>query len=134
MTIEEKTIKKYAKRGKPTRTSDKTVNVTYHVNLVIGGRDEALYEKWLKQESCFVLVSNTPKERCNPAELFREYKEQWVVEDKFKFLKQPVVLGPIWLQKPEEIKGASVCTAIGSIGEHVCLLSLCSFASEQITR
>ena len=105
MTIEEKTIKKYAKRGKPTRTSDKTVNVTYHVNLVIGGRDEALYEKWLKQESCFVLVSNTPKERCNPAELFREYKEQWVVEDKFKFLKQPVVLGPIWLQKPERIKG-----------------------------
>lgn len=105
ISVEERVTEKYAKRGKPNGSSEKTITVKYHVNLVIGERDEALYEEWLKQESCFVLVSNVPEERCNGEELFREYKEQWVVEDKFRFLKQPVVLGPIWLQKPERIKG-----------------------------
>ena len=46
-----------------------------------------------------------PKERLSDIELLLEYKLQWVVEDKFKFLKQPMILGPIWLQKKERING-----------------------------
>lgn len=105
LTIEEKLTEKYSKAGKPTKTSEKTVTTEYYVNITIGERDEELYAEWLKKESCFVLISNVPKDRCSDLELFREYKEQWVVEDKFKFLKQPVILGPIWLQKQERIKG-----------------------------
>lgn len=105
MSVEEKEISKYKKRGKPGKTSEKTTSIEYHVKIVIGERDDDLYAEWLKQESCFVLVSNVPKDRLTTEEVFLEYKEQWVIEDKFKFLKQPVVLGPIWLQKQERIKG-----------------------------
>ena len=105
ISIAEKTNEKYAKRGKPGKSSNKIITIGYHVQIVIGERDEDLYKEWLKQESCFVLVSNTPKDRCTDHELFKEYKQQWIVEDKFKFLKQPLILGPIWLQKQERIKG-----------------------------
>ena len=105
MSVEKKEITKYKKRGRPSETSGKTTTMKYFLNIVIGERDEDLYTEWLKQESCFVLVSNVPKDRYTVEEIFREYKEQWVVEDKFKFLKQPMILGPIWLQKPERIKG-----------------------------
>ena len=64
-----------------------------------------MYEQWLREESCFVLVTNVPKERLSDEAILREYKEQWVVEDKFKFLKNPAVLGPVWLQKKERING-----------------------------
>lgn len=104
-SIEKKEISKYKKRGKPNKTSEKATTVEYFIKIVIGERDDNLYFEWLKQESCFVLVSNIPKDRYTAEEIFVEYKEQWVIEDKFKFLKQPVILGPIWLQKPERIKG-----------------------------
>jgi transposase len=103
--VEEKVIEKYAKRGKPSKKSEKTVTVKYIVKVTIGERDEELYKEWLKKESCFVIVSNVPLERCNNQEIFREYKEQWVVEEKFRFLKQPVVLGSLWLQSKVRIKG-----------------------------
>ena len=105
ISVEESVTEKYSKRGKPSEKSEKTVCVKYLLKLNIGERDEELYAEWIKQESCFVLVSNVPQKRCSDKEIFREYKEQWVVEDKFRFLKQPVVLGPIWLQKQSRIKG-----------------------------
>lgn len=105
ISVEKKEISKYKKRGRPSKTSEKTTAEKYFLNIVIGERDEDLYIEWLRQESCFVLVSNVPKERHTAEEIFKEYKEQWVVEDRFKFLKQPMLLGPIWLQKPERIKG-----------------------------
>ena len=59
----------------------------------------------VKGRILLVLVSNVPKERLTDEEILREYKQQWIVEDKFKFLKKPVVLGSIWLQKKERING-----------------------------
>jgi transposase len=102
----EKIVKeKYLKRGKPTDTSEKVTIIDFYVHVKVLGVDNDIYEKWLKEESCFVLVTNVPKERLADEGILREYKDQWVVEDKFKFLKKPVVLGPIWLQKKERING-----------------------------
>jgi transposase len=96
---------KYLKRGKPTDTSEKVTIIDFYVHVKVLGVDNDIYEKWLKEESCFVLVTNVPKERLADEGILREYKDQWLVEDKFKFLKKPVVLGPIWLQKKERING-----------------------------
>jgi|GEM_PF-620651 len=102
----EKTVKeKYLKKGKPTETSGKVTTIEYTVIVTVLDVDNDIYEKWLREESCFVLVSNVPKERLTDEEILREYKQQWIVEDKFKFLKKPVVLGSIWLQKKERING-----------------------------
>ena len=105
MKIEEIVTEKYLKKGKPTEKSEKITIVDYHVYINVLGVDGTLYDQWLREESCFVLVTNVPKERLSDEAVLREYKEQWVVEDKFKFLKTPVVLGPVWLQKKERING-----------------------------
>ena len=102
----EKIIKeKYLKKGKPTEKSEKIITTEYHVYIKVLDIDNDMYEQWLREESCFVLVTNVPKERLTEESILREYKEQWIVEDKFKFLKTPVVLGPVWLQKKERISG-----------------------------
>ena len=102
----EKIVKeKYFKKGKPTEKSEKIITIEYHVYIKVLDVDTDMYEQWLREESCFVLVTNVPKKRLTDESILREYKEQWVVEDKFKFLKTPVVLGPVWLQKKERISG-----------------------------
>jgi transposase len=105
MKIEKSETEKYLKKGKPTENSEKVTNIEYHVNIKVLDVDKELYKRWLREESCFVLVTNIPKERLTDEAVLREYKEQWLVEDKFKFLKNPVVLGSIWLQKKERIHG-----------------------------
>ena len=105
MKVEKTVIEKYLKKGKPTENSEKVTTIEYTVIVKILDVDKDIYEKWLREESCFVLVTNVPKERLTDDAILREYKEQWVVEDKFKFLKKPVVLGPVWLQKKERISG-----------------------------
>ena len=102
----EKIVKsKYLKKGKPTEKSEKVTTIEYHVNIKVLDVDNAMYEQWLREESCFVLVTNVPKERLKDVAVLKEYKEQWIVEEKFKFLKSPVILGPVWLQKKERING-----------------------------
>jgi len=102
----EKIVKdKYLKKGKPTDKSEKVTTIEYNVYIQVLDVDNAMYEQWIREESCFVLVTNVPKERLTDVEVLREYKDQWVVEEKFKFLKSPVVLGPVWLQKKERING-----------------------------
>ena len=105
MKIEKIIKEKYSKRGKTTEGSEKISTTDFHVNIKVLEIDNDIYDKWLRQESCFVLVTNVPKERLTDEAILREYKQQWVVEDKFKFLKKPVILGPIWLQKKERING-----------------------------
>jgi len=105
MTTEEIVKNKYLKKGKPTEKSEKVTTIEYHVYIKVLDVDNDMYEQWVREESCFVLVTNVPKERLSEVEVLREYKDQWVVEEKFKFLKSPVILGPVWLQKKERING-----------------------------
>ena len=105
MKVDKTVIEKYLKKGKPTENSEKVTIIEYTVIVKVLDVDKDIYEKWLREEACFVLVTNVPKERLTDEAILREYKAQWVVEDKFKFLKRPVVLGPVWLQKKERISG-----------------------------
>lgn len=52
-----------------------------------------------------MIVTNVPKERLKDEDIIKEYKQQWNVEEKFKVLKQPTILGPIWLQNKQRING-----------------------------
>ena len=105
VSIVENIQEKYLNKGKPTKESPKVKITTYQVNVTILDVDKDIYDKWLKEESCFIVVTNVPKERCTDEEILREYKSQWLVEERYKFLKQPTVLGPVWLQKKERVNG-----------------------------
>jgi transposase len=105
MKVEKTIIEKYLKKGKPTESSEKVTTIEYTAIVKVLDVDKDIYKQWLREESCFVLVTNVPIDRLSDEAILRDYKEQWVVEDKFKFLKKPIILGPIWLQKKERING-----------------------------
>jgi transposase len=131
LEVEKVVQEKYAKKGKPGKNSEKVVTVKYQARLSIEGRDDELYEKWLKRESCFVLVSNIPKERRSDEQIFADYKAQWLVEDKFKFLKDPLILGPIWLQSKARIKGLIFVLLLAVVvNMYMCYRLMISFKSE----
>lgn len=102
--VDTQTTSKYAKPGRPAKGAKKITTTTYHATCTVGEVNEEAYEHWLQHESSFVLVSNVPKKRCSDEEILYEYNEQWQIENSFRFLKQPVVLGPIWLQHSWRIK------------------------------
>ncbi len=68
----------------------------YHLN-------DAAVQKAKEKLSCFVLVTNL--DETNTAyEIVKEYKAQSHVETSFKFLKDPLFVGPIYLKKPERVE------------------------------
>jgi transposase len=102
--IESEITEKYERPGKPTPDTKKIKMTTYHAIVTIGEVNSQLYQEWLEYNSCFIIVSNVPKDRCTDQEILEEYKKQWKIEDQYKFIKKPKVIEPIWLHKPNRIK------------------------------
>lgn len=113
--IKENIVKAYETPGRPPKGAKKVTKITYKIDIEIIGKDEEVYENWLKKESCFILVSNVLKERYNTYEIFKEYKEQWVVENKFKFMKQPSVMDGVWLENEDRIKGLTFILLLSAL-------------------
>ncbi len=64
---------------------------------------QAIKEK-KSRASCFVLLTNIPDSDDWPDNaILIEYKEQTVVEQSFAFMKNPKLVGPIYLKKPERV-------------------------------
>jgi transposase len=53
-----------------------------------------------------VLISNIFN-GYSASEILVEHKEQSVVENRFKFVKHPLYVGPMWLQKKEQLEALS---------------------------
>lgn len=113
--IKEKIAEVYETPGRPAKDAKKIIKKTYIIDIKIIEKDQGVYENWLKKESCFILVSNVLKERYSTLEIFKEYKEQWVVENKFKFMKQPTVMDGIWLQNQDRIKGLTFILLLSAL-------------------
>ncbi|QGP93154.1 hypothetical protein MGLY_25540 [Neomoorella glycerini] len=55
--------------------------------------------------STFVLITNLmDTEKYPDPKVLKEYKEQHAVEKQFRFLKQPVLLGPIFLKNKNRVE------------------------------
>lgn len=52
---------------------------------------------------CFVLITNLDQSY-SPLEVLKQYKAQSKVETSFKFLKDPLFVGPVFLKKPERVE------------------------------
>lgn len=67
-------------------------------------RDEDAIADLKARAGCFVLITNIPSDPEWPDEaIVREYKEQTVVEQHFAFIKNPKIVGPLYLKDPERI-------------------------------
>jgi len=102
--IQEKVKRK--KTGRPGKDEKAEYNDLYKIRLQVGELDEKVFTREKEHLSCFVLISNIFN-GYNAAELLKEYKKQSVVENRFKFVKHPLYVGPLWLQKNERLEAMS---------------------------
>ncbi len=65
--------------------------------------DEGAVKQAKEQLSCFVLITNLDQEY-TARHILKEYKAQNNVETSFKFLKDPLFVGPIYLKKPSRVE------------------------------
>ena len=86
--------------GRPGKNSP--VEEVYRLKLQYT-TDEDAVQKAKERLSCFVLIANL-KEKYTPYQILKEYKAQNNVETSFKFLKDPLFVGPIYLKKPKRVE------------------------------
>ncbi|MEW6523916.1 MAG: IS1634 family transposase [Bacillota bacterium] len=68
-------------------------------------RDEQRIQEEKKRASCFVLITNLLDAPVwSDSQVLMEYKQQTVVEQHFAFIKDPKVVGPVYLKKPERVQ------------------------------
>jgi transposase len=106
-SITSETISKYPNRGRPRIGVLPESTINYHANVTIEEDPEAMvYEK--DKASIFVLLTNLLDTETYPDTLvLKEYKEQNAVEKQFRFLKQPFILGFIYLKNKNRVEAMS---------------------------
>ena len=59
----------------------------------------------MRKESTFILITNVlNKEKYDDARILLEYKHQISVENRFRFLKNPVYFGPMYLKNKQRLQ------------------------------
>ena len=86
----------------PANGQRKIVGTKYHLHLK-PEENTVLYEQKLKKAGCFVMITNTAKDKMPAREVLRIYKQQYGVEKNFSFLKEPLIANDTFLKKPSRI-------------------------------
>ncbi len=105
--VEKASVKvKRSKKGRPNKDDKPEYQDTYNVRVQINELEEKSYKREKEHLSCFVLITNIFK-GFSAYELLQEYKQQTVVENRFRFIKHPQYIGPLWLQMPRRLEAMS---------------------------
>jgi transposase len=103
-TVQSCVKKSYGHRGKPRNGEEPTITTTYHAEVSIGDIKPEVYQHLLQMESTFVLIANVKdRQKYDDQWILLEYKRQISIETKFRFLKNRVYLGPVYLENPKRI-------------------------------
>ncbi len=92
----------YAPGRAPANGQRKIVSTKYHHRLQ-AEENTQLYKQKLKKAGCFVMITNTAKDKMSASEVLKTYKEQYGVEKNFSFLKEPLIANDTFLKKPSRI-------------------------------
>ena len=87
--------------GRPSKNGPARTKKKYRLEWKIVPRKE-LIEKARTVAGCFVLIANVPvngENALNSKEVLRTYKGQYGVESDFVFLKDPLIVNDIFLEK-----------------------------------
>jgi transposase len=106
-TVTEELASSYPKPGRPRKGAEPQNKVVYYAYVQVEEDQQAMaHEKDLA--STFVLITNLmDTEKYPDPKVLKEYKEQHAVEKQFRFLKQPVLLGPIFLKNKNRVEAMS---------------------------
>lgn len=75
--------------------------------------DQERFDAELARESTFILAT-LPGNPCSDAELLEAYKDQYGVENAFRWLKGPASVAPIFLEKEERIAALALVYVLGT--------------------
>jgi transposase len=67
--------------------------------------DPKALQEWQALEGVYVLKTSLSRRRCPLAQALAKYKEQSTVERRIHYLKGPLAVAPMFLEKPERIAG-----------------------------
>ena len=108
----DKVRKKRKNRGRPRADETPEYEEKIRVRIELGELKEVAVNEERERLSCFILITNVDEEKRNGLEILKEYKRQHTVENKFKFIKNPVMVGPIYLQKKERLEALTYVVLI----------------------
>jgi len=101
------TVEKRARRGRPRKDEPAPETITqYRIQVNIGEPSQKTLEAWREKEETFVLMTDIrDDQRLADEQVLRLYKGQGeAVEAKFRYLKSPYHVGPVFLQRPSRVK------------------------------
>ena len=91
--------------GRPKTKGNSPAKIVYRIRVTVSSIDETAWQLAKDRASTFVLITNLKDPKENTSEtILRHYKEQNTVEMRFRFLKNPAILGQVFLQKPARVK------------------------------
>jgi transposase len=93
----------YGHKGRPKRGEIPEIEISWRIEVKIGNMKAAILEDKKRRASTFVLVYRLLEEK-SAKEILMNYKNQDKVEQGFKFLKQPLYLGPIYTKKANRVE------------------------------
>ena len=101
-----------ARRGRPAKTDPPPTEASYRLLVEVTALAHAEADKgWA------VLATTVPTEACADAEILQAYQAQnTTVESGLRWSKNPAVIAPVWLEKPERIAALGMLTVLGLLG------------------
>ena len=102
--VETKTISSYGRRGRPKKGEKPQVTVSYHAKCKIKEVKPEFLKHQIHLAATFVLIAKVKnRQNWRARDILNEYKRQIRVERQFRFLKNLIYLGPIYLQSKRRI-------------------------------
>ena len=101
------TVEKRARRGRPRKDEPAPETMTqYRIQVNISEPNQKTLEAWREKEETFVLMTDIrDDQRLADEQVLQLYKGQGeAVEAKFRYLKSPYHVGPVFLQRPSRVK------------------------------
>jgi transposase len=104
--VQREELKSHGQKGRPKATDEVKVTILYRIQeLVVGPMSSERLEDLKRKESTFVLLTNVMnKQTYDDKRILEEYKHQNCVENRFKFLKNPVYFGPMYLKNQRRLQ------------------------------
>jgi transposase len=92
---------KRSKPGRPLKSEQKIYHSCYSVTVTIT-LDQNCYDKMKEKLSCFVIITN--HQALSAVAALNEYRNQTVVENRFKFIKDPIFIGPLNIKRNDRLE------------------------------
>jgi transposase len=101
-------------RGRPPRSYVPETEVVWKITASVGDVKSDQVDEDLHQDELFILMTNELDDNKLPdADILKVYKDQMTVENRFRWLKNPLVIKGIYIKNPERVLSLGYLFLIG---------------------